>query len=172
MTFREYQIGAEKTAIYDEKYKERYKVTYPAHGLTGEAGEVVDKFKKQIRDNNVSDIDIALELGDVLWYIAISCRDLDLSIGVEELNSVRYDCQQSTHMLAVSLANTCSMISVKMLACGKGGVSCGALYHALCYVSLIGDRIGYTLEEIAKMNLAKLERRMQNGTIHGSGDNR
>ncbi|MBQ2659672.1 hypothetical protein IJF85_01715, partial [Candidatus Saccharibacteria bacterium] len=44
-------------------------------GLTGEAGETADKFKKIIRDKSgqISDEDryeISKELGDVLWYVS------------------------------------------------------------------------------------------------------
>lgn len=44
-------------------------------GLTGEAGETADKFKKIIRDKGgkmsaTDRLEITKELGDVLWYIA------------------------------------------------------------------------------------------------------
>ncbi len=48
-------------------------------GLTGEAGEAADKFKKIIRDKGgaIGDEDrdeIVKELGDVMWYVsAIAC---------------------------------------------------------------------------------------------------
>lgn len=44
---------------------------YYALGITGEAGEVADKIKKLHRDGpaKVQPFDIALELGDVLWYL-------------------------------------------------------------------------------------------------------
>ena len=68
-----YQKEAIKTAIYPDEYK----VVYPALGLAGEAGEVADKVKKIIRDGNTDyHHDIALELGDVLWYIASLANDL------------------------------------------------------------------------------------------------
>ena len=68
-----YQSEALKTAIYPEEYK----VIYPALGLAGEAGEVADKVKKIIRDGNTdSNLAIAVELGDVMWYIATLANDL------------------------------------------------------------------------------------------------
>lgn len=52
-------------------------------GLTGEAGETADKFKKIIRDKGgrISEEDkeeITKELGDVLWYVATIARYLEV----------------------------------------------------------------------------------------------
>ena len=44
--FNSYQRSSAKTAIYDDKYK----ISYPALGLAGEAGEVANKVKKLMRD--------------------------------------------------------------------------------------------------------------------------
>ena len=74
---------------------------YPALGLAGEAGEVVEKVKKLVRDDemqldegfNTGEIDpekrlaIALELGDVMFYIAMIADDIDYTLGeVAEMN--------------------------------------------------------------------------------------
>ena len=54
-------------------------------GLVGEAGEIAEKVKKLVRDKN-SDLaqldldDMASELGDVLWYVAVLANFLDLSL--------------------------------------------------------------------------------------------
>jgi NTP pyrophosphatase (non-canonical NTP hydrolase) len=54
-------------------------------GLVGEAGEIAEKVKKLVRDNN-SDLaqldrdDMAAELGDVLWYAAVLADFLGLSM--------------------------------------------------------------------------------------------
>ena len=81
MTINEYQEGALRTAIYPESRR----IIYPTLGLTGEAGEVADKVKKVIRDNNDEFTDerkqqIALELGDVMWYAATLAHDLGYSL--------------------------------------------------------------------------------------------
>lgn len=108
MTVNEYQAAALTTAVYPEDKR----IIYPALGMCGEAGEVADKVKKVIRDNNQQFTDekkreIAKEIGDVLWY-------------------------------------------------------CATLSHDL----------GFTLEEVAQMNIDKLQSRKERGTLSGSGDNR
>jgi NTP pyrophosphatase (non-canonical NTP hydrolase) len=46
------------------------------------------------------------------------------------------------------------------------------LGDALWYLSMIAAEIGVTLEEIAEMNIKKLESRKERGMIQGSGDYR
>ena len=83
MTFDEYQKQAVTTAIYNIEHQ----VTYPAMGLANEAGEVLGKVKKIIRDGVYDRAEIAKEVGDVLWYAAALCRDLDVSMGeVAQMN--------------------------------------------------------------------------------------
>jgi NTP pyrophosphatase (non-canonical NTP hydrolase) len=108
MKLSDYQIKAREFSTYDKQYD----VFYPILGLTGEAGEVANKFKKVIRDKDgvidvQSNLEMAMELGDVLWYVSALATDL-----------------------------------------------------------------GYSLEDIAKMNINKLESRRERGTLQGSGDHR
>lgn len=54
-------------------------------GLTGEAGEVADKFKKIIRDkagivSNEDKFEVVKELGDVLWYVTTIAHLLGYSL--------------------------------------------------------------------------------------------
>jgi len=82
--FNAYQRSASRTAIYPDEHR----ILYPALGLAGEAGEIANKVKKLIRDGyNQEDyeqkkIDIAFEIGDVLWYCATLAQDLDVSLSV------------------------------------------------------------------------------------------
>ena len=86
----EYQQRALETAIYTEDKK----IIYPTLGLTGEAGEVADKVKKVLRDNNqVFDDErrkaIALELSDVMWYCATLANDLGYTL--QEIAEMNYE---------------------------------------------------------------------------------
>jgi NTP pyrophosphatase (non-canonical NTP hydrolase) len=70
MSFTDYQIKARSFAFYKDK------LTYPALGLCGEAGEVAEKVKKFLRDGTLDDREVAKELGDVLWYLSNLAEDL------------------------------------------------------------------------------------------------
>lgn len=88
MEFNEYQQQSHKTAVYPVIGQG---FVYPALGLAGESGEVVEKIKKIFRDQQgiVGDEQrqaVAKELGDVLWYLAQLATELDL-----DLNQVAQD---------------------------------------------------------------------------------
>lgn len=93
MELNEYQKAALSTAIYPNDYN----ISYLALAICGEAGELADKVKKVIRDKNgqfyIADLSaIALELGDILWYVANLAKVLgyDLSdiaqMNIEKIN--------------------------------------------------------------------------------------
>jgi NTP pyrophosphatase (non-canonical NTP hydrolase) len=76
MSLGQYQSAAAKTAMY----KHNHKILYPALGLAGEAGEVANKVKKMLRDDNLDKNAIASEIGDVLWYAAMLSKDLNIEL--------------------------------------------------------------------------------------------
>jgi len=78
MNFIEYQDFAKRTAIYNNPGTIPG-LAYTALGLAGEAGEVANKVKKVYRDG-ASIWPIAEELGDVLWYLAAVCTELNMSL--------------------------------------------------------------------------------------------
>jgi len=87
MDLNAYQLAAGRTALYPDRGQNPL---YPTLGLCGEAGEVADKVKKVMRDNGgVFSTErrqaIALELGDVLWYVAQLAHELGVSL--EEIAS-------------------------------------------------------------------------------------
>ena len=90
MDLNQYQTAALQTALYPNRGQN---FVYPALGLVGEAGEVADKLKKVIRDNDGVLTDevrdkVAKEVGDVLWYIANIAYELDYDLNTIAQNNI------------------------------------------------------------------------------------
>jgi NTP pyrophosphatase (non-canonical NTP hydrolase) len=82
MNFSDYQKLSRRTAGYPAI---GHPVIYPVLGLVNEAGEVAGKIKKVFRDKGgeiSAETRDALksELGDVLWYIAQVCTELEIPL--------------------------------------------------------------------------------------------
>lgn len=101
MDMNEYQ----KLAMRTKKTMPFY---YPVLKLSGEAGEVAEKYGKLVRDKN-GEIDVAFrddivkELGDVLWYIASIADDLGVDLEtVGERNITKLSDRQARGVLGGS----------------------------------------------------------------------
>lgn len=87
--FDQYQKLCKKTAVYPKIGKN---FVYPTIGLLGEAGEFANKVKKLFRDNGgkvsrENKLDLAHELGDIMWYVAQVSTDLGLELSdVAQMN--------------------------------------------------------------------------------------
>jgi NTP pyrophosphatase (non-canonical NTP hydrolase) len=83
MTFDEYQKQALTTAVaHPDPLMSK---TIWAMGIAGEAGEVLEKWKKIVayKDGVINQEDVqelSKELGDVVWYIAVMAESLNLSL--------------------------------------------------------------------------------------------
>ena len=82
MDFSSYQTKSRRTAKYPVI---GHGVIYPTLGLTNEAGEVAGKIKKIFRDKGgligaAEREALTSELGDVLWYLAQVCTELEISL--------------------------------------------------------------------------------------------
>lgn len=83
MELVDYQRRSRVTAVYPGAGDN---LLYPTLGLCGEAGEVAEKVKKMVRDDDgVLTADrreaLAQELGDVLWYVAQVATESGLDLG-------------------------------------------------------------------------------------------
>lgn len=87
--FDKYQKQCNKTAVYPKIGKN---FIYPTIGLVGEAGEIANKVKKVIRDDNsklnkINKEELAYELGDIMWYVAQLSTELNIKLSkVAEMN--------------------------------------------------------------------------------------
>jgi NTP pyrophosphatase (non-canonical NTP hydrolase) len=84
MDFDEYQKLAARTG-YGPKEDKNFVFMIYTMGLAGEAGEVVEKMKKPLRDrggvfSKEEVLTIKKELGDVLWYLSELARFFELPL--------------------------------------------------------------------------------------------
>lgn len=95
MRFSEYENAAMATAQYPNVGAN---LVYPAMGCVGEAGEFADKIKKHWRNTGHMSAESMTpeqrmgalkELGDQLWYITASARELSSSL--EEVAEINVD---------------------------------------------------------------------------------
>jgi len=82
MEFKDYQTKARKTAIYPKVGKN---FVYPTLGLSGETGEIAEKIKKILRDDNGKvdkgkRMELVFEMGDVLWYLSNLASELNINL--------------------------------------------------------------------------------------------
>jgi len=89
MDLNDYQQAALRTAAPRDKPNELFHLLL---GLVGETGEIAEKAKKIVRDND-SDFsqwdtdDLKKELGDTLWYLAVIADYFDVPLeDVAQLN--------------------------------------------------------------------------------------
>jgi len=85
MNLNDYMIWSRSTAIYPGSKA----IEYLALGLTSEAGEVAGKVKKYVRDLAWDKDAVIAEIGDVFWYLARMCDEMD--IDAEEVLQLNYD---------------------------------------------------------------------------------
>lgn len=79
MTFEEYQALARRSVAPGLSQRDRLAMT--ALGLVGEGGECSEIVKKHLFHEHALDPDeLAKELGDVLWYLAMLADACELSL--------------------------------------------------------------------------------------------
>lgn len=74
MTFSDYQKQALTTYIVNPKNTSKEELARIVLGVVGESGEIAEKIKKFLRqDNDLTDLKDLLvkEIGDVVWYLAV-----------------------------------------------------------------------------------------------------
>jgi NTP pyrophosphatase (non-canonical NTP hydrolase) len=105
MDMNTYQQAALRTASPKDKPNEVFHLLL---GLVGETGEIAEKAKKIVRDRD-SDFsqwereDLAKELGDTLWYVAVLADHFELPLSdVAELNIKKLADRQQRNALSGS----------------------------------------------------------------------
>lgn len=164
MTFEEYQKQAVSFRTDTANNEE-----YLTLGLIAEVGEAAGKLAKRRRDGVWDEKAFIKELGDILWFVANLAEyydkyhDTDLS--AELKSSFNRDA------FAVLFGKAYQMIRVANYAVElvKSGGRFAELVDEICDLA---GRYGYTLEQVAEINIAKLRDRAARGVIKGNGDER
>ena len=90
MNLDDYQVKAARTAKLDAEPQVTLAVL--GLGLTGEAGEAADLIKKHVGHGHPLDVEkLEKELGDVLWYVAVTAWQLGIPlsrIGVKNIEKL------------------------------------------------------------------------------------
>ncbi len=166
MTFEEYQRQAESF-----KTPSANNLEYLTLGLVGELGEAAGKLAKKIRDDKFDKEAFAQELGDLLWFLAnlaprgskITWKSIMSVAGTEEDDYTEQDFVK----LFLTLGQKLSFIARFAKIMNEYNYQ-NALYGLSC----VAAEYGYTLEQLAELNIAKLSSRKARGVIQGNGDER
>ena len=135
-------------------------VEYLSLGLWGEVGELASLVAKSIRDETELDkTAVAKELGDVMWFTASSAMFMDAE---EDFTSLLKD--------AESIDNARTLVEeAEAVLDATIRTDFVDLFDS---IASLAHELGYTLDEVLEMNLAKLQSRRDRGKITGSGDDR
>ena len=86
MDFIEYQLNARRTAKDECKIE---KLSHALEGLASEVGEIADTIKKYKRYGQALDAEnIREEVGDVLWYLAMMCDAVSISLEMCAIDNI------------------------------------------------------------------------------------
>lgn len=104
MRLNDYQDRIAEFAIYPEANTgSKTELSYLALGLGGESGEVLEKTKKLIRDGKFDKMEVAKELGDVLWYLARYASAIGVTLNdIAETNVNKLASRKERNVLAGS----------------------------------------------------------------------
>ena len=87
MDIEQYKKDSERTLI-DKGHE--LNLLHAAMGIGTEAGEILDAFKRKLFYGKPLDVvNVKEEIGDVMWYVAILLRELDLDF--EEILQLNID---------------------------------------------------------------------------------
>jgi NTP pyrophosphatase (non-canonical NTP hydrolase) len=183
-SLRQYQIESRKTAIYPDLGQNLW---YPSLGLMEELEELNDA-QRAYGLNYAPELlgSVIAEAGDVAWYIAQICTELDLDLGVV-VSLCRPEGSNLGWHRHWSKASGLTDISYGFIAktakkWHRDGGTPDRLQHFvfICqyfWYKSVDHNVNFSTEypdvwAILSANIAKLNDRMERNTIKGDGDNR
>ena len=157
MTFEEYQKQAVSFRTETANNEE-----YLTLGLIAEVGEAAGKLAKRRRDGVFDEKAYIKELGDILWFI----------VNAAEFDDKRYDTQYS-EALKDCFEQKVIRNNRKERAIFLSLITANSSIRGVAFdIACLAGKYGYTLEQVAEINIAKLRDRQARGVIKGNGDER
>lgn len=141
---------------------------YLTLGLIEEVGEAAGKLAKRRRDGIFDKKGFIKELGDILWFVANLADYYDRNY-LTNFSAELKDC------FAGEVDDDRFDDSIMYLLVYWTGFFLDEGSHLsdiVVEIARLAKTYGYTLEQVAEINLAKLRDRLSRGVINGNGDNR
>lgn len=165
------------------RYPQEVGTRYARLGLIGEAGEIANQVKKIWRDDDglVTDDRCAKlvdELGDVLWYAVRLAHHLGVDVGqlepvigdTEVFSIIDFEVTDiftaTERLLLVAAAPLALPLDVKRHE------KVEFVQELLNAIADMADYLDADIDELAQLNVDKLNGRIERGTLQGSGDGR
>lgn len=168
MTIKEYQKMALETfqvMTYRKEYLEL--------GIRGESGEVCDKIKKLIRDDewepgmevpDLKKIGLLKEMGDTMWYTVVYAH-----VTGKPVSCARIFDKMDLNKVETYCINDMIECAIQMTDCIKGHIN---TWEIVVYIATMAKILGTDLETVCQKNIDKLADRYARDKIKGSGDDR
>ncbi len=167
MKLKEYQEEALKRLNPTIANKDKESMRFACMGLLEESGEVVAELRKPLYKGNFHEKELDLksitgELGDIMWYMALICRNNDIDI--EKIDS---DIDVSKHSFdreklikkSIKLGRQSGIIAKRYIKYNKGEIKKEKLERSLKrqYKNIlkISNMLDISIDDILKMNIEK-----------------
>lgn len=180
MNIDDYQTGASTTADYPGRGFGPLGLAYTATGLISEVGEWSDAVMQATGNDN-----IIRELGDVYWYFSQTCLEIGVkpsdALAARTFNEVTvttYPFEVAQNIATRACFRLADQVK-KHIRDDMDGItdiraSAIAWQVGEIMVAVIGhaNLLRLDVNEVARINLAKLADRKERGVIHGTGGHR
>lgn len=176
MEYKEYEEKCNDAKLYSDEVA----IGYVTLGLCGELGELYEKISQE----ELGELG-RKEIGDMLWYLAMMRRELNLSF-IEKWPVAEEGLKIDPFVLVVEVGKIAEQVKKFMRDDWVPGQkntfpekrkeivekSWTSIVEMLSSLAKDKDTFNSSIEEIANENIEKLASRKQRNVIHGSGDNR
>lgn len=180
MDWQEYIRLAERTANRGPEDTNTRRLVMCALGLIGEAGEICDSLKKTVFHSHEFNRDAFIkELGDELWYVAITASTLSMNLQREwDLAHTVDDAQvadpadlvDAALTLGARAGDACRMVlrlkhNPEIVALDQTTLNTMTSWFspALILISRLAKMVGSSLDDVAETNIGKLRARYPEG---------